>query len=179
MSDEPKKISIVGTSNRYQIKRVSQDKEIKTRTKMVNLDIEPGVLDNQLKIVEELLSSGSLVTDEHKLFTREINSKISSYRQQDISKKMLDDTKFINFEQVLTKLCDCKLCCFYCGELMLIVYTIVREKMQWSLDRVDNDLGHNSDNVVISCLQCNLQRRRKSKNAFEFTKKMVLTRSEY
>ena len=29
----------------------------------------------------------------------------------------------------------------------------------WTLDRIDNNIGHNRDNVVISCLACNLQKR--------------------
>jgi hypothetical protein len=49
---------------------------------------------------------------------------------------------------------------------------------QWSLDRVDNNIGHNSGNVVISCLECNLKRRRTNKDAFMFTKNMVIIKED-
>ena len=45
---------------------------------------------------------------------------------------------------------------------------------QWSLDRINNDIGHNSGNLLIACLECNLKRRRTNKDAFMFTKNMVI-----
>ena len=42
---------------------------------------------------------------------------------------------------------------------------------QWSLDRIDNDYGHNHDNVVISCLECNLKRRCIDMNKYKESKK--------
>ena len=35
------------------------------------------------------------------------------------------------------------------------MYDNVREKMQWTLDRIDNDQGHNKDNVVICYMLLN------------------------
>ena len=29
--------------------------------------------------------------------------------------------------------------------------------MQWTLDRIDNNIGHSKENVVICCLKCNLK----------------------
>jgi hypothetical protein len=68
------------------------------------------------------------------------------------------------------------LTCFYCKCFTLILYKNVRDGNQWSLDRIDNDKGHSHDNVVISCLKCNLQRKRRSSNTFAMSKQMVLTR---
>ena len=45
---------------------------------------------------------------------------------------------------------------------------------QWSLDRIDNNIGHNRGNLVVACLECNLKRRRTNKDAFMFTKNMVI-----
>ena len=44
------------------------------------------------------------------------------------------------------------------------------------LDRINNNIGHNSGNLIISCLECNLKRRRINKDAFLFTKNFKLIR---
>ena len=59
-----------------------------------------------------------------------------------------------------------------------ILYEHVREMKQWSLDRINNDIGHNNGNLVIACLECNLKRRRTNKDAFMFTKNMVIIKAE-
>ena len=58
-----------------------------------------------------------------------------------------------------------------------ILYKDLKQKNQWSLDRIDNDIGHNTDNVVISCLKCNLDRGTKDINKFNFTKKLKLIKT--
>lgn len=180
MDSEPKKISIVGTNTRYQIKKVSQDKEIKSRIKTKNWNFENEIINDQYKILDEIVNNQSLKQEEHhKLFKKEIITKIGCYKQQDISKNMLNETDFITFDEVIIKLHECKLCCFYCNEITQILYKLVREQKQWSLDRINNDLGHNTNNVVIACLSCNLKRRRQSSDAFAFTKQLVLTKSDY
>ncbi len=50
------------------------------------------------------------------------------------------------------------------------------KKKQWTLDRINNDIGHNNGNLVVACLECNLKRRRTNKDAFMFTKNMVIVR---
>ena len=53
-------------------------------------------------------------------------------------------------------------------EDMLLIYENVREPKQWTLDRIDNSIGHNTENVVISCLSCNLKRRTMDDKKFKF-----------
>jgi len=77
----------------------------------------------------------------------------------------------------IEKLYNSELKCYYCSEKVFILYDIVRETKQWTLDRIDNDIGHIKDNVIISCLGCNLKRRRTSKDAFLFTKKLNIVKS--
>ena len=57
---------------------------------------------------------------------------------------------------------------------MALIYENVRQMNQWTLDRIDNNLGHNSDNVLISCLECNLKRKDMNKDKFLFTKQLKI-----
>ena len=60
----------------------------------------------------------------------------------------------------------------------MILYKRVREDYQWTLDRIDNNIGHTCDNTIIACLKCNLQRRRINKGAFLFTKQLKIIKQE-
>ena len=112
----------------------------------------------------------------YNLFVSHIKTKISSYKQQDILKKILKTEDFINYEYVVNLLNDCELKCHYCSCEIYLLYEFVREMKQWSLDRINNDIGHNKNNLVIACLECNLKRRRTNKESFFFTKNLKITR---
>ena len=111
-----------------------------------------------------------------KIAIQQINKKISSYKQQDILKKMLDNDKFLTFESVIFKMIECELKCRYCKNEMSVLYEISREMCQWSVDRIDNDLGHNIDNYHLACLDCNLKRRRRTDEKFLFTKQLNIVK---
>jgi hypothetical protein len=104
---------------------------------------------------------------------REIDKKNMSYKAQDINKNKYDDNN-ITQEQTIEKLVSSKLKCYYCKSNMFIFYNKVRDMNQWTLDRIDNDLPHENDNVVVSCLKCNLQRRTQNKDKFLFTKQLKI-----
>ena len=70
-----------------------------------------------------------------------------------------------------------KLKCFYCREVVELIYRDVRAKKQWTLDRKDNDYGHNRDNVVIACLDCNLKRGIMDMEKFKFTKQLKIVKT--
>ena len=103
-----------------------------------------------------------------------IKKKINSYKQQDIKKEKYNELLFINYDQVINKLVESKMKCYYCRSNVIINYTHVREPNQWTLDRIDNNKGHINDNVIIACLKCNLERRNKSSNGFKFAKQLVI-----
>ena len=71
-----------------------------------------------------------------------------------------------------------KLRCYYCRKECLLIYKTVREQKQWTLDRLDNSIGHTKDNVVISCLKCNLDRRCQNDKKFLFTKQMKIVKKD-
>jgi len=107
-----------------------------------------------------------------------IKKKLSSYKQQDKNKKILrKESKVITFEETVEKLVASKLKCFYCKNKVYLFYKQIRDKKQWSLDRIDNSVGHNSDNVIISCLECNLKRRTTEMDRFTFTKQLKIKKS--
>jgi hypothetical protein len=113
-----------------------------------------------------------------KIIKNQISHKLSNYKQQDILKKLFDKDKFISFEETIEKLKNSNLKCRYCNENVYLLYKFVREMKQWSLDRIDNSIGHNCDNVIISCLECNLNRRNKNSESFLFTKQLKISKMD-
>jgi len=109
---------------------------------------------------------------------KEIERKISGYRQQDQKKQIFDKNKLISLLETLLKLDKCKLKCYYCKERVKILYRIVRDPKQWTLDRIDNDKCHSNENTLISCLSCNLKRRVTNKETFEFFRKITIIKKE-
>lgn len=108
------------------------------------------------------------------VIVRELDRKLSGYKQQDIKKEIYDEKQFITYDDILEMLVGSKIKCFYCRSMMKIIYKVVRDNQQWTLDRIDNDYGHTKENTIICCLKCNLQRRCINKDKFEFTKKMSM-----
>lgn len=181
-----KKIKIVGINNRYQIKKLTTEKNApkKVRAIISTSDISNTcfTFDNQLKIIDHIhksfLESGKL-SQEITLAKSEIERKLNSYKHQDIDKNILEENKLIKLRETIEKLLDCQMKCYYCNKEMFILYEHVRENSQWTLDRIDNNVGHNNDNVVISCLECNLKRRRQNKDLFFFTKNLKIVRNDF
>ena len=101
-----------------------------------------------------------------------IKKKISSYQMQDKKKNKLDISKFITYNELIEKMVASKMRCYYCCHQILLFYKHVREPLQWTLDRIDNTRGHNHDNIVLSCLKCNLERRTRDDQKFLFSKQM-------
>ena len=107
---------------------------------------------------------------------RQIQNKVSSYKMQDIQKQKYNDEKFVDLNFVVDLLHEKGLKCFYCRESVYLFYNYVRENKQWTLERIDNAMGHNVDNVEIACLLCNLRRRTMYHERYVFTKQMNLVK---
>lgn len=101
---------------------------------------------------------------------QQIKNKLSSYRSQDIEKNLYEPTKMAYLQGVLQKMETCQLKCFYCRESVILLYENVREPKQWTLERIDNKIGHTMDNVEIACLSCNLRRRTMYHERYVLTK---------
>ena len=113
-----------------------------------------------------------------KTVLQQINKKIAGYRAQDIGKGLFLKDKIIDLSGVLQRLMSCNLECFYCHKHTMLLYENVREPLQWTLERIDNKYGHNSDNVEIACLNCNLRRRTMYFERFLFTKNLTIVKTE-
>ena len=106
-----------------------------------------------------------------------LNKKISGYRYQDIIKKR-DIENIININDCVEKILSQKLLCYYCKKKLLIFYPYKRQDNQWTLDRIDNMIPHSNENTCVSCLKCNLQKRRRDHDKFKYTKQLVLIKDD-
>ena len=183
LEDNPKKISITGTNNKYHMKKLitehNTNKVVKKRvtTEKWTFDKEHFDYSNQLQMIIDISNNNFNYMDEvTKIAIQEINKKISGYKQQDKIKKTLDEEHFLTFESVISKMLECELKCRYCKSEMNVLYDISREMKQWSVDRIDNDQGHNIENFHLACLDCNLKRRRRTDEKFLFTKQLNIVK---
>ena len=178
-----KKITITGQNNRYQMKKVmKEEKKTKIRVeteKWTNLDKIILTIEKQIELIKKIRENNYISYDEEsRIMCQQLERKISSYKQQDVEKKVLDLEKILNLKNVIDKLIDCEMNCYYCTSKMYLLYEIVRESKQWTVDRINNDLGHNNDNFVVACLDCNLKRRCRTKEKFLFTQKLCIVKKE-
>jgi hypothetical protein len=147
--------------------------------KIIELSDDAKSYESQLSLLQILREEKKDTTkEEYTLAKREINKKIASYKKQDIDKNRYVESNFITFDETVDLLCKSQLLCYYCRKQMCIFYDNVREKSQWTLDRVDNDICHSKDNLVVSCLSCNLQKRRRESEAFKFMKQMKIEKQK-
>jgi hypothetical protein len=164
-----KQILISGTSTRYQMKKVTQKKAPPRKRVLVeawNLDAQYYTHEVQMQI---------LMNDKiFPLFFQQIERKLQGYRAQDLEKKILEEENIVKLPYVLDLLKEEEMKCHYCKTQVFVLYEMARENCQWTLDRIDNKVGHNCGNVLVSCLQCNLKRRCINKDKFLMGKSMVL-----
>ena len=96
-----------------------------------------------------------------------------------MQKKLIDLNKLISLDQTIELLVVSKLKCFYCKDKCSLLYKNIFEKKQWTLDRINNNEGHNHDNVVISCLDCNIKRGDMDSERFKKGKEIRIVRKQY
>lgn len=181
-TSETKKIIFTGTTTKYEMNKIDNNNQKKDRKKKVetntwNLNEEELSFKIQLELLQNMYNKSGIVdTNANNFIINHIKTKISSYKQQDILKNIFLEPEFVTFEYVVNLLNACDLKCHYCSCETYLLYEFVRDMKQWSLDRIDNDIGHNKNNLVMACLECNLKRRRTNKDAFFMTKNLTITR---
>jgi hypothetical protein len=170
-------VTITGKHNIDEMNKVQMnDKTYKAvRKHMTTLDETVLAHPLQMAMLRNLYIIGPDYVAEHtSLFLSELIHKIQGYKGQDIKKEIHKQESLINLEDVLAKLVGSQLTCGYCSKPIFVLYKNVRDPMQWTLDRIDNALGHTKENTCIACLKCNLQRRVMNAEKFSFTKKLKI-----
>ncbi len=165
-----KKIKIVGKRN---IDGFKETKKETKREKVLKItDTEKKTLNEKSQV--ELLNKLYLNEDYPGIsfMKKEVKRKIASYKNQDVKKNKYNKEKLITYEECLTKLVISKLKCYYCKKNCLIYYENKLEENQWTLDRLDNSIGHEEKNVVVCCYKCNIKRGRLDDEKFKFTKQL-------
>jgi 5-methylcytosine-specific restriction endonuclease McrA len=166
-----KKIEIQGKRNQDKMKQMDDPEAV----------IERKIPKNRMALPEEFYSadqslgmtllkshittasaSSSLETTESNrslsYILREIDTKRKAYIYQDKHHKIYDPRYSIETDRIVELLVASQLLCFYCREICQVTYKEAMCRRQWTLDRIDNNYGHNDANVVIACLDCNLKR---------------------
>jgi len=135
-------------------------------------------LSAQRHVLDELIRSSTL-SPICKVLRQQIQIKQSSYRCQDTEKKILDESQLVQIEDILSLLQASNLQCFYCRQPVLLFYEYCRDPKQWTLERIDNSMGHNRGNVEIACLECNIRRRTMYYERYVMTKQSVFVKMDH
>jgi hypothetical protein len=170
-----KNIKIIGKTNIDKISKNKQQRLVIDKWKNVIDENIYNNIDKQKIILQELyLNNNDNDNKIYKILNREIKNKLNSYKYQDIQKKCYDNKYIIKYENIIELLVSSKLICHYCKEKTYLFYKKSYDQKQWTLDRIDNEQGHNYNNCVISCLKCNIQRKVMNKDKFTFSKQMKI-----
>ena len=162
-----KKIDILGKRNQDKMKQMEDPNAIIERKVVVKGKNASSILPDEYYTIDQ-----SLVLQVLKVPTpsappnnkvrvhllREIDTKRKAYIYQDKNHEIYDHRYSITTDRIVELLVGSELLCHYCREICQVAYKEAMCRRQWTLDRIDNNYGHNDANVVIACLDCNLKR---------------------
>jgi len=160
-----------------------ENKKVINKRKVVNSKFWENNITNmsdneEFELIEKLKSEQTGTNNMQKFVQKNIITKIQGYKNQDKKKKLFNEELIVDIDYVIDLLYETKLLCKYCRNQTSLLYENVKEPKQWTLDRLDNNRGHNKGNVVISCLSCNLKRKTMHFKRFEFTKQLQIIKNE-
>lgn len=85
-----------------------------------------------------------------------MQDKINSYKKKDRAKgRNFNDEEYCDIETILKLMekLDCK--CYNCGDILIFSGYTPYCLYQFTLDRIDENLPHTKDNVLLCCYYCN------------------------
>jgi 5-methylcytosine-specific restriction endonuclease McrA len=191
-----KKIDILGKRNQDKMKQMADPEAVIERKvpkhKLVGLSDDIYTADQSLvldilrcDIADKSLGVFSVsrvhtepMTGCLKHILREIDTKRKAYIYQDKHHKIYDPRYSITTERIVEMLVGSELLCHYCREICQVAYKESMCRKQWTLDRIDNNYGHNDTNVVIACLDCNLKRGTMDSERFRQGKQFTFRKLE-
>lgn len=136
-------------------------------------DFLPDAQINLAKILLDCVSNDRIISDPKlTIILRMLSDKLRSYRAQDMAKNHYSEDEFISMQSLMELILRANNSCFYCKETVKLIYEEVRDPKQWTLERIDNTRGHNTNNVELACLACNLRRRTMYHERYILTKQM-------
>ena len=182
-----KKIDILGKRNQDKMKQMADPDAVIEKKVPKNRGVIPDEYYDPsqslglsvLKAHTANVSIGATpLPEETKHILREIDLKRKAYIYQDKQHTIYDARFSITTDQIVDLLVSSELLCFYCREICQVTYKESMCRKQWTLDRIDNDYGHNDTNVVIACLDCNLKRGTMDSERFRQGKQFTFRKVE-
>ena len=186
-----KKIDIIGKRNQDKMKQMADPDAIIERKVAKNrglADLPDNVYETDQSLVLDLLKASvadkslgvSCATTPAVLayVIREIDTKRKAYIYQDKHHNIYDPRYTITTDRIVELLVGADLLCHYCREICQVAYKEAMCRRQWTLDRTDNNYGHNDANVVIACLDCNLKRGTMDAERFRMGKQFTFRKIE-
>lgn len=165
---DSKKFTITGKHN---IDLLTKNKSDRVKLNCLDYELEHELA---LSILFEL--NQNLDEELNKEVIKELEKKIKSYKNQDIKNSLSNDKTLIHLLDLKNKLLSSFLRCYYCENKVKLLYRMVRDPLQWTLDRIDNSQNHSNDNTVISCLKCNLMRKDINQKDFLFSRNLNIVK---
>ena len=192
-----KKIDIIGKRNQDKMKQMADPESVIERKVAKNrggagltdnvyepeqslvLDmLKASVADKSLGVSAASSSSPSSSPAVLAYVIREIDTKRKAYIYQDKHHQIYDPRYTITTDRIVELLVSADLLCHYCREICQVAYKEAMCRRQWTLDRTDNNYGHNDANVVIACLECNLKRGTMDAERFRAGKQFTFRKVE-
>lgn len=185
-----KQVTIRGRSHQHKVfqkygtyKRADSEKIDELPQWVLDIQYQYELVDSIIHDIEngtewESLYTRCLTQEQVKWVLCQLEQKMDGYIRQDKEKaekaEKRDQRKntFVIHERItlyeaLKKLQQEDYRCHYCRDLVRVIYQITRDKDQWTLDRIDNERGHDKDNLVVACYSCNIRRRKQNYHKFK------------